>query len=109
MEKFNDVYEKLKDILDDEISMENLTSIVLKVIQLTEKIPADGPTKKKVALSVINKLITDSKMENKSVFLGIVSITVPPMIDCLVDVDRRKIVIKKTVEKSRNCMEYFCI
>lgn len=109
MENFHDVYSKVKDILDDEIGMENLTSTVFKVIQLTEKIPVNGASKKELALSVINKLITDSDMENKETFLGIVSVTVPPMIDCLVDVDKRKIVIKKTVEKSRNCMEYFCI
>ena len=109
MENFNDVYGKVKDILDDQISMENLTSTVFKVIQLTEKIPANGAAKKELAVSVINRLITDSKMENKETFLGIVSVTVPPMIDCLLDVDKLKLFINKTVEKTRSCMEFLCV
>ncbi len=107
METFDEIYDRVKDILDDDINMKNLTSVVLKVMQITDKIPTDGPTKKKAAMHIITRMILESKMENKEIFLEMVNIIVPPMIDCLVDVDKRKIVIK-VVEKSKGCMKFLC-
>ncbi len=110
MEHFNETYNNLKVLITEDIIMTNISNIVLKVIQLTEKIPEDGPTKKKVAISIINRLIIDTEMDdknNKDDLLGIVDTIVPQMIDCLVDIDKRKLVIK-TTKKTRTCMEFIC-
>ena len=107
MDSSDKIYENVKDISDD-ICVENLLSIVLKVMQLTEKLQSDGQTKKKITIEVINKLIENSKIENKDKFLEIARMAVPPMIDCLVDLDRGKIAIK-IAEKTRSCIEYMCI
>jgi len=108
MDNFIEIYNDVSTSSSDEINIENISEFVLKIIQLTEKIKCDGPTKKIVAMSVINKLIVETKMENMDAFLEISNLVVPNMIDCFIDVDNRKKRIKEKKEKERNrCCLYW--
>lgn len=106
----DDLYSKIKYLNEPEyggVTAASISIIVLKIMQLTEQISEDGPTKKKVAISLMHRLIRDSNntKKNKEDLIVLVDVVVPDMIDTLISVDKKKLVIN-TSKKFKNC---FCV
>lgn len=78
------------------LTKENITIIVINLMQFVEKYPdLTGDQKKQLVIHVIKKFIKDTtSKEEEEVLLTFVDIFLPSVIDTLVSVDKKKIVIK---------------
>lgn len=81
---------------DSPVTKENITTIVINLMQLVEKYPdLTGEQKKKLVIHVVKKFIKDkTDNEEEEVLLTFVDIFLPTLIDTLVSVDKKEIVIK---------------
>lgn len=81
---------------DSLVTKENITTIVINLMQLVEKYPdLTGEQKKKLVIHVVKNFIKDkTDNEEEEVLLTFVDIFLPTLIDTLVSVDKKKIVIK---------------
>jgi len=81
---------------DSPLTKENITTIVINLMQLVEKYPdLTGEQKKLLVIHVIKKFIKDiTDKEEEEVLLTFVDIFLPTLIDTLVSVDKKEILIK---------------
>lgn len=78
------------------LTKENITTIVLNLMQFVEKYPdLTGKQKKQLVIHVIKKFIKDTTdKEEEEVLLAFADIFLPTIVDTLVSVDKKEIVIK---------------
>lgn len=93
---------------DSPVTKENITTIVINLMQLVEKYPdLTGKQKKKLVIHVVKKFIEDkTDNEEEEVLLTFVDIFLPALIDTLVLVDKKEIVIK--LKKTFSSCFYCC-
>ena len=89
------LYDSLSKI-STTLTKENITIIVINLMQLAEKYPElTGVQKKQLVIHVVKKFIKDkTDNEQEEVLLTFVDIFLPTIIDTLVSVDKKEIVIK---------------
>jgi hypothetical protein len=80
---------------EKELTVSNITQLVVEIIKITDVLNVPGNEKKKIAIDTINDIITHSDCSNKEDLLFVVNSVVPQMIDCMISIDRREIIIKK--------------
>lgn len=89
------------------LTKENITTIVINLMQLVQKYPdLTGIQKKNLVIYVVKKFIEDkTDKEEEEVLLTFVDIFLPTLIDTLVSIDKKEIVIKlkKTFSSCFSC------
>ena len=89
------------------LTKENITTIVVNLMQLVEKYPdLTGVQKKQLVIDVVNKFIKDNtEGDEEEILLTFANIFLPTLIDTFVSVDKKKIVIKmkKTFSSCFSC------
>lgn len=97
-EKVLKLYDELEKVVKEEgFTSSNIISIVIYLMQIVEGYnDLSGKEKKELVIEVLNKFIDenvdDEKEENELKFL--VRITVPPLIDSIISLDKRELKIK---------------
>jgi len=78
------------------LSKENITIVVINLMQLVEKYPdLTGEQKKHLVIHVVKKFIKDkTDKEEEQVLLTFVDVFLPTIIDTLVSVDKKELAIK---------------
>lgn len=104
------LYNKFKSWATEENKLDS-TSIISLVIQLIPEIqrmvtePGKGSYKKIVVITVLEQIISDSKLPNdqKQVLYNIVKYTIPITIDTMIGIAYGDIDIAKYIRKNPNC------
>jgi hypothetical protein len=105
----NTLYNNLKDIIGNgKISVANITSITINLMQIVDKYKnVKGLEKKKIVLDVLNRIVDDTiddKAEEQQLKL-LLAISVPVLIDTFIAIDKGELAIKtkKAVIKLFTC------
>jgi len=89
------------------VTKENITMIVINLMQFVEKYPdLSGNNKKNLVIHVVKNFIKDkTDKEEEEVLLTFVDIFLPAVIDTLVSIDKKEMVIKikKTFSSCFSC------
>lgn len=97
-----DVYQELSEWRSreqDRLSPENLIRLATCVIPLVQRVvKGTGEEKKEVALAVIQKVITESNVENKELLVSICNTTLPVAIDTMISIAKGRIDLSKGVK-----------
>jgi hypothetical protein len=107
MDLYPDVFFQLREwvMSSGGLTPENITQFVVKVIQSAAKIEVNGSTKKQIAMELINEMIIEysgnEEKTNKEDLLFIVSCVIPQMIDCMIDIDKRRTTVSDIKKKKR--------
>ena len=105
------VYNQIKDWVDktDKPDASNIIVLVTLLIKCVENVAADkaGAYKKNLVLTVLTKVINESKLEPdaKLALMVLVQTTIPIMIDTMIGIANEKIDLGKIKTKLSKC---FC-
>lgn len=87
----------------------NVAQLVLQLMQLVERVPSlSGAQKKQIVIQVVNKLLQQFNVSSE--VQSLISMTVPPLIDAFIQVDKKQVMIsiEKGIGRFFSCIKNGC-
>ena len=87
----------------------NVAQLVLQLMQLVERVPSlSGAQKKQIVIQVVNRLLQQFNVSSE--VQSLISMTVPPLIDAFIQVDKKQVMIsiEKGIGRFFSCIKNGC-
>lgn len=106
----DDLFDQITHTLPTEgITPGNVAQLVLHLMQLVERVPSlSGAQKKQIVIQVINRLLRQFNVAPE--VQSLISMTVPPLIDAFIQVDKKQVMIsiEKGLWRFFSCVKNGC-